>query len=614
MRTRCEEKKVEKKQDLLDDYLDKESSQLAETLVFQASKYMQAAWQVTGEPKKEKARVVESEKLDYEQFDRWLRFLAKPPAFYAYLKPWQAMVKAGGTKRDAQKLADDFQAVLVDVVLAQHDIKEQNEIIRAKALPGTKKKEPANLPNEFITNDDFCPGCGLELKSLPAEQNSLWTDVFQRDLDSAPVPGLDPRPALLVFRGWGLERQLGPDRRASIQALRDDIDAMQKALPEKFAYVHGVRDVEKPTQPKINLRGSPYRLGDEVPRGFLTVLSGDEPRTFTKGSGRLELANAILDQPIAMRVLVNRVWKGHLGTGIVDTPSNLGANGERPSNPELLDYLARYFVDHKLSIKALHRQIMLSATYQLSASDSPANMEKDAGNRLYWRANERRMTAEQIRDSVLFVSGSLDTKIGGPSATLTPSYTRRTIYGRVSRYRLDEFLQLFDFPSASQSAEKRFSTNVPLQRLFFMNSDFMQQQAEHLAERVAAEPTDDARIQKAYRLIFGRAATPAELTAGHDFLASEPMRQYEDKKVEAEKARLEAAKKDDAKKDDGKNDAAAETPKPAAPPAAESADGMMAGVKPGADGAGDAAKKLPVTTFGRYLKLLLSSNEFIFVS
>ncbi len=607
---KVEEKKIKKKQDLLDDYLEKESSQLAETLAFQASKYMQAAWQVTGEPKKEKAQVIESEKLDYELFDRWLRFLEKPPSFYPYLTDWQAMIKRSGTKAEAKKFADAFQATLIDVMLAYGEVKDQNDIIRAKALPGTKKKERANLPNEFITNDDFCPGCGLELKSLPAAQNSLYADVFQRDLDSAPVPGKAPKPALLSFSGWGLERQLGPDRRASIQAMRDDVEAMEKALPEKFAYVHGVRDVEKLQQPHINLRGSPYRLGDEVPRGFLSIFSGDEPRAFTKGSGRLELADAILAQPIAMRVIVNRVWKGHFGTGIVDTPSNLGNNGERPTHPELLDYLARYFIDHKLSIKALHREIMLSATYQLASASSPANMEKDAGNRLYWRANERRMTAEQIRDSVLRVAGTLDLTMTGPSAPLTPYFTRRTIYGKVSRYRLDEYLQLFDFPSASQSAEKRFSTNVPLQRLFFMNSDFMQQQAEHLAERIAAEPTDDACIQKAYRLIFDRPATPEELAAGREFLASEPMRQYEDAKTEADKARMDAEKKAGKSTDEAKAGEAT-APKPDAPPAAE---GMMAGVKPGAGDPDAAGKKLPVTTLGRYLKLLLSSNEFIFIS
>jgi hypothetical protein len=311
-----------------------------------------------------------------------------------------------------------------------------------------------------------------ELKSLPVNQTKLWTDVFQRDLEIETVAGQDPalsQPGLLAFSGWGLLRQLGPDRRALIEALEADIEAMTKDLPDKYPFVHGVEDVETAANLKVSLRGSPYRLGDEAPRGFPTILTAT-PLTFSKGSGRLDLAKAIVTDPLALRVIVNRLWKGHLGTGIVDTPSNFGKNGDRPSHPELLDYLVQQFVTHKMSIKAMHREIMLSRVYQLSTTDSKVNAEKDGGNRLYWRANVHRLTAEQIRDSVLFVSGTLDTKMGGPSIPLTPLAKRRTVYGKVSRYKLDEFLQLFDFPSPSQSAEKRFSTNVPLQRLFFMNS------------------------------------------------------------------------------------------------------------------------------------------------
>ena len=601
------EKKIQKKQQLLNEYLGNESKQLAGTLVFQVSKYMQAAWRVVGEPKADKNRVVDSEKLDYELFDRFVRFVQKPPVFYPDLKPWQEMVKNnGGTQPAAKRLADEFQAKLIDLLLDKKAIDEENDIIRAKALPGTKKKEPAQLPNEFITNDDFCPGCGLSLKSLPTEKMNLWVDVFQRDLDSEIVAGQESgKAALLVFNGWGLERQLGPDRRALIETLRSDIAAMRKTLPEKYAYIHGVKDVEKPVDLNIAIRGNPFRSGDVVPRGFLTVLGPGEPVPFTKGSGRLELADMIVRQPIAIRVIVNRIWKGHMGSGIVDTPSNFGKNGERPVHPELLEFLAQKFVGHKYSIKAMHREIMLSAAYQLSSAASPltsANVDKDAANRLYWRGNTSRMTAEQIRDAVLFVSGTLNTKMGGPSIALTPMEDRRTIYGRVSRFKLDEFLQLFDYPSPSQSAEKRFSTNVPLQRLFFMNSDFMQQHAEKLAERVIALPTDEARIQKAYRLIFGRAATPEEVKAGLAYLAAEPMKQYEDAK--AAKAKAEA---------DAKAGKKPETPAPAGDGPPMPPVGMMAGVVPGPAGGQAGKEPLPVTVFGRYVKVLLSSNEFLFV-
>src|SRR4029077_14093863 len=286
--------------------------------------------------------------------------------------------------------------------------------------------------------------------------------------------------------------------------------------------------VEKPVNLKVSKRGSPYNLGDEEPRHFLSVLSEGNPVPFAAGSGRLELADAILRQPIAMRVIVNRIWKGHFGTGLVDTPSNFGVAGERPTNPELLEYLAQRFIDQKLSIKQLHRDIMLSAVYQLSTEYVAANFDKDAGNRLYWRADRHRMTAEQIRDALLFVSGALDSKMGGPSTPLSPAFARRTIYGKVSRYKLDDYLQLFDFPSPNLSAERRFTTTVPLQRLFFMNSDFMQQQGELIARRVSSEPNNTARIQKAYLLIFGRGASDAEIKAGLAFLTSEPLKEDEE--------------------------------------------------------------------------------------
>jgi cytochrome c553 len=572
-----QEKQIENKEKLLGEFMQTESQQLAESLALQAAKYMQAAWKVTGEPKEDLARAAEDAKLDYEILERWVRFLAKPPKFYPYLTKWQAMIKSGGTAEEAKKLANEFQTQLVEVMFARNEIKEENDIIEAKALPGTKKRKRSMKPNEFVTNDDFCPGCGLEMKSLPIEQTNLWIDVFQRDLQE----GFDPaqtfdriRPGLLVFRGWNLEKRLSGERREYISAIRADIEATRKAMPPHYPYVHGVADEEKPVNLKVSLRGSPYNLGEEAPRSFLSVLSEGAP--FAKGSGRLELAEAILKQPLATRVIVNRIWKGHFGTGIVDTPSNFGVTGERPVHPELLEYLAQFFLDNGLSVKRLHKEMLLTAAYQLSGEYSKENYDKDAGNRLYWRANRHRLDAEQIRDSMLFISGALDTKMGGPSAELTPAYERRTVYGKISRYRLDEYLQLFDFPSPNLTAEKRHTTSVPLQRLFLMNSDFSQQQAELLARRVGSEPDNPSRIRKAYRLLFGREPTEQELQAGLEFLRAEPLRAYEERK-QAPKKEVEAAKEED---------------KPPTPP----------------------EKLLPVTPWGRYAKLLLSSNQFLFIN
>jgi mono/diheme cytochrome c family protein len=591
------EKQLEAREELLDDFMSTESKQLGETLAFQASKYMQSAWKVSGPDKAELGVVVQQDKLDYELFERWIKFLAKPPKNYPYLTAWQEMIKRGGAKDEAKKLADEFQKTLTGIMFERHEIKDENEIIEHKALPTTKKRKRANLPNEFVTNDDFCPGCGLELKSMPIEKTNLWVDVFVRDLGEGDDPQQAPervKPGLLAFRGWGLERQLSAERRAYIDALRADIDAMKKEMPPHFPYVHGVIEAEKIQEPKVNLRGSPFNLGDEVPRHFLSVLSGD-PVPLNHGSGRLDLAEQIAKQPIAMRVIVNRIWRAHFGTGIVDTPSNFGIMGERPTDPELLEYLAKWFVDNGMSVKKLHREILLSAVYQLSDEGVKENLDKDPANRLYWRANRHRMDAEQIRDAILAAAGDLDTKIGGPSEPLKPDYTRRTVYGRVSRYRLDEYLQLFDFPSPNLSAEKRFATTVPLQRLFFMNSDFVQQQAEHLAQRAEAEPDNAARIQKIYQLVYGRVATAEEVKIGLEYLRTEPLKEYEE---------LKMAKVPEQKP-------------PVAEPAEEesAADGMMAGVVgPGKGKAEEKKPVLPVSIWGRYAKVLLSSSEFLFVN
>jgi len=211
------------------------------------------------------------------------------------------------------------------------------------------------------------------------------------------------------------------------------------------------------------------------------------------------------------------------------------------------------------------------------------------------------MTAEEVRDSALFAAGALDEKMGGPSEELTPSATRRTLYAKISRYKLDSFLQLFDFPSPTISAEQRFSTNVPLQRLFLMNSDFMQQQAERLARKLEAEADNSSRIKKAYRTLFGREPKPEELTAGLEYLSAEPLRAYEERKA-AEAKKTDAEKAKEAK--------AAKTSKDQP----KMGEGMMAGVTaPGGADAKDKKEMLPVTPLGRYLKVLLSSSEFLFV-
>jgi hypothetical protein len=264
-------------------------------------------------------------------------------------------------------------------------------------------------------------------------------------------------------------------------------------------------------------------MGPVVQRGFITVLSPPDKKPYSEGSGRLQFANDIASHPLAARVIVNRVWDWHFGTGIVNTPDNFGVMGDKPSNPELLEYLASEFVSHGRSIKWLQREIMLSAVYRTSTEESPEAHNKDGANRLYSHFNRQRLDAEELRDSMLFAAGDLDLKdIGGPSTDFTPENLRRTVYCKVSRFRLNNYLMVFDFPNPSFTSEQRFSSNVPLQQLYFMNNPFVYKQASVLAERVHSEPTDDARITKAYEYLFQRKPTADELQLGRKFLSTTP--------------------------------------------------------------------------------------------
>jgi len=512
-------KKVDDREEVLEEFLSQSSKQYAEILANKTAKYMIAAWQVTGEPKKKPAEAANEQKVDPEILERWIKFLGRPQKHYPYLHDWQDMIKTGGTLEQATFLAEDFQNLTLALLAEAKALKEENDIIKAKA-DVRKKPRRDSYPNEFDTKDQFCPGCDLELKTMPRERAALYLDIFVADQDSES--DTRPDPGLLSLRDWSLERHFSPEVVEYVAGLRSEIEVLKKALPP-YPYLHGVSETKAIEHMHVNVRGNANVLGDEVPQRFLTVLSPGDPQPFSKGSGRLELADDIAASPLAARVIVNRVWKWHFGTGIIDTASNFGQMGERPTNPELLEYLAQSFVSQGMSIKKLHREIMLSSVYQLSTEASPANSEKDPANRLYWRANRRRLDAEAIRDSILFASGTLDLKkAGGPSTDFSDDNDRRTVYAKVSRYRLDNFLQVFDFPNPSFTAEQRFSTNVPLQRLFFMNSTFVYRQAESFAKRVYDQGNDEARIRKAYLLLYGRAPADAEMKAGIEFLLAHP--------------------------------------------------------------------------------------------
>lgn len=279
----------------------------------------------------------------------------------------------------------------------------------------------------------------------------------------------------------------------------------------------------KPRDLNVFIRGDAGRLGSLVKRRFLQILSSGESTEFSNGSGRLELALAIASRnnPLTARVAVNRVWMHHFGTGLVDTPSNFGVAGSKPSHPELLDDLAVRFMDSGWSMKWLHREIVLSSTYQQAATPV-AVTSIDPANRLLSHFNRRRLGAEAFRDSALAVSGKLDDSLGGPSGDADDAnFVRRTIYATVSRHKLSNTLQTFDFPDPAIHCERRFNTTTPLQQMFILNSPFVHGQASALAERAMREGGEklDDRVTYLHQLLYARLPVEAELQIAREFIA-----------------------------------------------------------------------------------------------
>ena len=307
------------------------------------------------------------------------------------------------------------------------------------------------------------------------------------------------------------------DRMEDGSEIKKDSEAHKK----RIGTIHIVRDT-KPKDLHVFLRGNTETKGDLVKRRFLKVLAQNEPKSFTQGSGRLELAEAIADpnNPLTARVIVNRVWSIFFGRGLVATPSNFGQLGSLPSHSELLDDLAVRFMENNWSIKWLVRELVLSSTYQQNSQIISRNELIDPANIYLWRMNRRRLSVEQWRDSILAASNNLDRR-GGESLDLTDAKNvRRTIYGRVSRKKLSDILIQFDYPDANVHSAKRSDTTTAIQKLFIINNSFMVEQAKGLAKRITGDSsaTDLTHIQSTYALLYNRQPTREETDLGLAFL------------------------------------------------------------------------------------------------
>ncbi|HEY3897207.1 MAG TPA: PSD1 and planctomycete cytochrome C domain-containing protein [Chthoniobacter sp.] len=313
------------------------------------------------------------------------------------------------------------------------------------------------------------------------------------------------------------------NKTADGQVLKEEKKEKGKPKPEVDpAVLHIVEDAAKPQNLNVFLRGNVENKGPVVERRFLEVLSPQGAAPFTEGSGRRELAERIAspDNPLTARVFVNRVWGLFFGKPLVSTPSNFGHSGAAPANPELLDDLARRFMDNGWSVKWLAREIASSATYRQTSECDPARFSRDPENKLLSRMNRRRLTFEQWRDSVLVDSGDLIEALGAKSVNIDDPDTRcRTVYARVSRLKLADELMRFDYPDANVHAEKRSVTITPMQKLFMLNSPFILGHAADFAALLQGGAEDDpTRVTNAYRLLFARDPDDTELALAADFL------------------------------------------------------------------------------------------------
>ena len=486
------QKRIEDAKYDLDTFVQKRSAELSESLARKTARYLAAAWKVSH-------GMEQKDTLDAETLARWVEYLKDARKDHEFLKPFFDL-KTDAPLATIEKVAATMEILIVGIHEERRKMEDRNYV----KMGG--EKGVRNEATRQYTN----------LESLEIHQYYLWRDLsseaYKKDF-------VDFNGGIYFYGEKTIERWLGQEWRDELKRLQANYAEIKKSAPPQYPFVNAVREGKNPANIHVAIRGDAKTPGEEAPRRFLSCLAGEEQPQFRNGSGRLELAEAIMAHPLAARVMANRIWQLHFGQGIVRTPSNFGRLGDAPSHPELLDLLSAKFIASGWSMKSLHREIMLSSAYRRSVAMDDLASAKDPENRLLWRMTLRqRLDFEALRDSMLSVSGELDSKMGGPASPMTEGNLRRTVYVTVSRTTPDATMALFDFPNPNITSEQRVVTVGPLQRLYFMNSKFVEARAKATAERLNGAASSD-RIKSAYQLLFSRSATPSEIRIGEDFLS-----------------------------------------------------------------------------------------------
>jgi hypothetical protein len=412
-------------------------------------------------------------------------------------------------------------------------------VAKLKALPTTASSKGRI---NSVVRDAFLHEPPKSIRNVASQYGKLLVAAEQRWQKLLKDSPSDKKPTALPDGDWeelrqtlyredspafvaveDVKRLLDRAGRQGLTKLENKIEALRANSPAAPPRGMVLNDAPSPTEPVVFIRGNPGRPGKRVARRFLHALDETRAKPFLKGSGRLELAEAIASpqNPLTARVIVNRIWMHHFGAGIVRTTSDFGIRGTGPSHPELLDYLASHFMQEGWSIKKLHRQILLSAVYQQASVLRPDQEEKDPENKLLWRKTPSRLEFEPMRDSWLQVAGNLDLKLGGRGFDIqnNGAQKRRSVYAFIDRQDLPQLFRTFDFASPDVSTAQRPQTTIPQQALFALNSPFLLDQARALIR--TDEKKDSAqRVQLLYRRVYARDPSDAELESALTYVSN----------------------------------------------------------------------------------------------
>jgi len=455
----------------------------------------------------------------------WLKFVELPAEEFATRGPALATeIAASGEAQAtlAAALAAKAPTTLKDVAAVYTEIFA--DLRKQLDLPAYTGYRGAGRNSKF-------PVAKVETK-LEGPMESLRLCVFGGE---SPVM---PNEALM-------SRALGVQFTNPETAIRAKAVTVDFAHPGAPVRAMALVDKAKPKDSPVFIRGEASNRGPIAPRKFLTVLSDEKDEPFKDGSGRLELARRIAsrDNPLTARVFVNRVWQWHFGEAIVRTVSDFGTRSEPPTHPEMLDWMATWFMDNGWSLKKLHKLILLSSTYQQSSVANERGMTEDPTNQWLWRANIQRLDFESIRDTFLTLGGKLERDLNGRPFTLAStsaasrykgmvsdglqpktSPDRRTIYAMIDRNALPDMFGTFDFANPDMSTGERMLTTVPQQALFMMNSPFIIEQVKNLLARedFPKDGIDEEKVRFIFRTAFQRQPTAQELLLARDFLSNDP--------------------------------------------------------------------------------------------